>query len=278
MPLKKFIFISGFKWSGSGALYELIMENFTISEISWGQEFLPISFGLLPQLYPQDATFFRRFISVYFIDPRFSFIKVNPLKKYLIKTFVCILSLNSHWLKYYKLNINKYFINGLYNNAALVSLFKDSFIKRDSSKFCNNLLLILEHCNITEKSSNVLILDNIIPGNYITCLNTLKAFNNIKIFLVKRCLYDQVRDIKRNSVLGKFIPFFILFNKINQTYNLNDIHSENESFSFEKIILNSKYRNDILFQLSFFISRNKSLNFTNNCIINSHKNISDHCT
>jgi hypothetical protein len=278
LNIEKFIFVSGFKWSGSGALYELINENFDVNEIIWGDEFLPVSFGLLPVHYPRNTSFLRRFISLYFIDPKFHFVSINPIKKFIIKIFIYFLSIKSHWLKSYKLNIDKYFQNGLYNNTSLINLINDCLTSKESIIFCEKLLLIFKYCNLKNINSKTIILNNTIPGRYSSCLNMLDTFDNVRIFKVTRCIHDQVFDIKNQSLFGKYLPYTLIYKKIFSLYRLNKIHSNENNYSFEKIVFESAYRNEILSNVSFFISHKKPLlQFSSNCLLNSHKNISDHC-
>mgnify|MGYP000433153775 CR=1 FL=1 len=72
---RKYVVVVGFRWSGSSAVSDLIAENHNFSEL-FGDEFIPFSFGVLPILYPKDSSFLKRFLAVYFLDPKLKIIKI----------------------------------------------------------------------------------------------------------------------------------------------------------------------------------------------------------
>ena len=83
---------------------ELINENFDVNEIIWGDEFLPVSFGLLPVHYPRNTSFLRRFISLYLSSLH---IYANKLTNNQLKSeLFIVLNENKHVLKYSKFYVS----------------------------------------------------------------------------------------------------------------------------------------------------------------------------
>lgn len=270
----KYIIIVGFRWSGSSAAAELISENFKYSEI-YGDEFLPLSFGLLPILYPDNTTVFKRFISLYFMDPEFRYLKISRFRKYLTNIIVFILSVKSHWLKDYNININRYFKEGYKFNdkyGALIASIQTNKTAPSLKTIIDNLI---ELTHRTNPKQHTILLNNIIPGNYHEALCVLNEFENIQIACVKRTITDQMMDIRRNSMFGRYLPKFLLRRSIEKMYGKLTTSKKLKILRFEDLVLSEVCRNTFLTEVEHFGNGKRiSRQFTNKCLRNSHRNIS----
>lgn len=270
----KYIIIAGFRWSGSSAAAELISENFQYSEI-YGDEFLPLSFGVLPILYPDDTTISKRFMSVYFMDPEFRYLKISYFRKYLIKILIFMLSLRSHWLKDYNININKYFKDGYEYNDKYGDLIASLQTNKTLRSPKNVIDKFIELTDRTNSNQHTIILNNIIPGNYHEALCELNEFENIQIVCVTRTIIDQMLDIRRNSMFGRCTPKFLLRRSILRMYQKLTMSKELKILRFEDLVLSEGCQNSFLTEVEHFGDGKRiSSQFTKKCLRNSHRNIS----
>jgi hypothetical protein len=269
---KKYIIVVGFRWSGSSAASDLIAENFSLSEL-FGDEFIPFSFGVLPILYPTESSFLKRFLSIYFLDPKFKYVRVSFIKRIFINAIVQVLSYRSHWLGDYKDNIEKYFNNGYVNNINYGKLIT-SIVSEKEKNLKKIIVKILDLTKKTNNEGSTILLNNIIPGNYRLALKELDASKNILIVCIKRNISDQISEIKKYSLFGRFIPKFLIKRNLYSTYKKYSTSDDFCFINFEELVLDISTQEKFLDDVNAFsgVVAIKET-YTRDCFVNSHHNI-----
>ena len=275
----KRVFISGFRWSGSSALEELVQENFRVCPIV-GDELIFFSKGVLPIIWPRSFSIFERTLAPFFFDPFNHFGRISRFKFWFIKTLVFFISFRKKWISSYHQRYYLWFGADYILNEPLLELVgkidRSSQVKDHCAGveevyelICYLTDVVLEHLD-----ADAILLNNFVPARFVNLLKKANESADNIVFCIRRDVEDQAREIKKNSFWGPLLSHNRLSkNLLKQYAQYND---SNLIVSFEDIILDDKKRDGVLNRISVFLGLEPASVYRISTIKNSHLNISKH--
>jgi len=252
----KTIFISGFRWSGSSAATELIESNFSHKKVP-GEEFVPVNLGLLAMCSFKKRSIFRYFLAPYFLDPKNYFKKVSPIRFFLIRISISVLSLRKDWLNNYPVKLSEMLSEGYVNNNSYRCFLDEVYREPLLDNVSHIAHLVMSFINLVRTdASDVIIANNCIPGFYTELLTELSRMPYTKVVTVERNVNDQAKEIKKYSSFGvarslKSIEADIVC----ENSALDSVSSGSSvlNLKFEGLVIDSVYREHFLEVISEFL-------------------------
>lgn len=274
----KRIFISGFRWSGSSALEELIQENFDIYPIA-GDELIFFSKGVMPILYHDSFNFLERTMAPFFLDPFNNFGLISPQKFRVIKILIWIVSFRKRWVIDYQFIYSTWFGPEYRQNITLRRLIERVyFLLRNPTPYvaeCEAVCLLNYLIDVVLENSGeeAILLNNCIPARFSKLLRRVDEHQDSLVICVKRDPEDQAREIKKSSFFGPVIPQKFIFKNLKGQYSRFD--DDNDLLaSFEDIVLDDNKRTKLLDRVAVFLGKKPNGLYRTSAIKNSHLNIS----
>lgn len=251
----KAIFISGYRWSGSSALTELVMDNFRCATVV-GEEILPLNLGFIPRTEHVKWSYTRYFLSGFFLDPLNLYSKRNFFGNLILMALVKCIAFSKPWIRNYVNCLSEMLRDGYHENLHyrdfVLSVYSTSY-NIDAEHFSlmvSDFLMLLKF----DENMDVLIVNNAIPAESHLLLQAISQQENIMVMRVKRDIRDQSKDIRNNSLLGKIYSLSRIQWDLSQVYDgAHPSNAGNLLISFEGLVLNSAYRNEIIAGIANFL-------------------------
>jgi len=120
----------------------------------------------------------------------------------------------------------------------------------------------------------VLMVNNAIPAESNLLLQAISQQENKMVIRVERDIRDQSKDVRNNSLLGKIHSLTKIQRGLSQVYDgAHPSTADNLLISFEGLVLNSAYRNEIFAGIANFLGIDLH-EFNSRAISKSSQNIS----